>query len=363
VSLVQIGLKKVELGRVASSGTAESEEHSRISRHAAHQDIHPPSLQKPVGGFWDLMSRTLIGIDKASTPHVKQEKHMKKAHQIHRVHQVQQVHQKKEAMTPLGFVSVQTKEVQEQRRFGSFLSMGGHICAEGLLQSTKGALAHRKASVQGSLYAQSQVANQTCADRGFELMGGPDSCFPGLRTYFRKREDHAAFLNEESKALSAFQAKHKLSGREAGLMAACMCHPDSTALSLIGHHCEGLEGFHGAWVHRHPETNEELVCSEGPLSLPALGLAAASEPLTELLMQGRDIVSPTSCAHLGFPVKLVEADKCLPGLSMWSKKSSGVDQGLAKLSMMEEKLATPSSNVAMNDGPVACALKASKVPP
>jgi len=146
-------------------------------------------------------------------------------------------------------------------------------------------------------------------------------------------------------------------------MAACMCHPDSTALSLVGHHCEGLEGFHGAWVHRNPETKEELVCSEGPLSLPAVGLAAVSEPTTELLMRGRDIVSPTSCAHLGFPVQLVAADKCLPGLSMWTKKNSAVDQGVAKLSMMEEKLATPSREVASANGPVACALRMSKALP
>jgi len=236
------------------------------------------------------------------------------------------------------------------------------MCVEGLLQSATGALAHKKVSVQGSLYKESQVANQTCADRGFNLKGGADSCFPGLKTFFRKREDHAAFIDEESKALSAFQAKHKLSVRQAGLMAACMCHPDSTALSLIGHHCEGLQGFHGAWVHRNPETKEELVCSEGPLSLPALGLAAVSEPTAELLMQGRDVVSPNSCARLGFPVQLVAADKCLPGLSMWTKNNSAVDQGLEKLSMME-KLATPSSEVASANGPVACALRTSKALP
>lgn len=346
LSLVQIGLKKVELGRGSGLKPGEWQElSSSVRSDALHQEVQPRSRQ--FSSIWDLMSKTLAGVDRASAPSGPKERgRIIKA-----------------AKAPMEFVSVQTKEVQDERPLlGSFLSTDGHFCAEGLLQNAKGALAHRKASVQGSLYKKSQVANQTCADRGFNLKGGTDSCFPGLKTYFREREDHAAFLDEESMALSAFQAKYKLSLRQAGLMAACMCHPDSTALSLIGHHCEGLEGFHGAWVHRNPETKEELMCSEGLLSLPALGLAAVSEPTAELLMQGRDTVSPTSCAHLGFPVQLVAADKCLPGLSMWTKKHSAVDQGLAKLSMMQDRLVTPSSKVASADGPVACALRATKAP-
>jgi len=347
VSLVQIGLKK-ELGRISASGSAESEESSsRVSSHAS-QDFQSPMPHKPLNGVWDLLTRTLAGVDRAAAPHMQLKQ---QAPQL----QVQQ----QEPANPVGFVSIQAKEVQENPVFGSFLSMGGHFCAEGLLQSTKGVLVHRKASVQGSLYRDSQVSNQTCADRGFNLKGGSDSCFPGLKTFFREREDHAAFLDEESRALSAFQATHKLSARQAGLMAACMCHPDSIALGLIGHHCEGLKGLLGAWVHRNPETKEELICSEGPLSSPGLGLAAASEPTMEFLMQGRDTVSPTSCAQLGFPVQLAAVDRCLPGLSMWTKENSAVDQGLAKLSMMEEKLATPRNEV----GLVACALRALKALP
>jgi len=240
LSLVQMTLKQVELGHVSGSATTESEEQSsHVSLHASH---HSP-LQHS-SGVWELVSRTLAGMatvqevatmspipDWTFTPRLLQERSETRA----RI--------EKFAGPPVGFVSIQTKEVQEKRRFGSFLSKGGYLCAEGDLQSVKMALAHRKASVQGSLYRESQVSNQTCADRGCDLKGGTDRCFPGLQTYFREREDHTAFIKEESKALSAFQAKHKLSVHQAGLMAACMCHPDSTAMSLIGHHCEGLQSF------------------------------------------------------------------------------------------------------------------------
>lgn len=220
----------------------------------------------------------------------------------------------------------------------SFISTNGLFCVEGPPRAAEGALALKKAGVQGALYSESYaMSGKKCTDHGFSLIGGPDTCHPGLTTYFKDRAGHVAFLEAETQALENYRAQYSLPAQQVNLMAACMCHPDSSVMHFAAGHCSLLEGLTGALVHRNPNTGSELTCSEGPLQRSAFVLAMLKSS-AQLPMHLLDQIVPMSCSELGFTVQSATADHCLTGMHTWTHGPASTDKGAEDFATFEQDL-------------------------
>jgi len=225
----------------------------------------------------------------------------------------------------------------------SFTSDDGQFCAEGAPRFAEGTLALKKAGVQGALFSGSYTHGKSCLKRGFALLGGVDSCHLGLTTYFKDKPGYHKFMQAEVTALKNFRAQNKLPEGRTNLIAACMCHPDSTIMAHVVNQCAELAHETGAWVHTDPQTGTGLVCSEGPLRDATFSLAALKSTAS-LPMHLNDSVAVKSCAALGFPVQHSLNDHCFSKMSVWTSEPADKDQGLKEFQAVQEKLLSGGFN-------------------
>jgi len=222
-------------------------------------------------------------------------------------------------------------------RTSSFTSNSGLFCAEGPARIAEGALALKKAGPLGALYSEVFVkSNLTCAQRGYAHSGGEDGCYPGVRTFFQSSEAKASFEGAEAQALEAFQANYSLPAPQAGLLAACTCHPGSAKRFSRGAECASLGNLTGSWVHRSPETGHELLCDDGPIVTATVALATLKST-AQLPMHQHDQIAPVACSARGFPQRFFMIDHCFPPMWMWTR-TKGEDTGLDESGQVEGAL-------------------------
>lgn len=185
---------------------------------------------------------------------------------------------------------------------GPLRALPGLYCAEGEPRAAESALAIQKAMPTGGHFNESFGETGTCAARGFlQTAAGPDECTPAVSVFFQSPGDATKYQNNSVAHLKAYAQRYELAFDTAYLMMACNCVDGSPLLLKADHQgqCKaGLKDAIGAWVHRDPWNNHQLMCDQGPFVFATRALATLkSSP--QLPMHFRDQISPLGCAKMG----------------------------------------------------------------
>jgi len=227
----------------------------------------------------------------------------------------------------------------------SFTSKDGLFCVEGRLRELEGGLALKKSGIHGGLYNTSFAKKGvTCADLGYTLSGGKDSCYTGLTTFYKSEAGRTVFVARETAALVGYADRYKIQKNVASLMADCSCHPQSLKMAARQDQCGVLympgplgPVMPGAYVYTNPYNGDELVCIEGPFQSATYALAVMKSS-AQLAMHPYDQIAATTCKALGFPVQTAPQDHCFPQGTMWIRTESSDDPGMLESAQVEDKL-------------------------
>lgn len=219
----------------------------------------------------------------------------------------------------------------------SFVSNDGLVCAQAASRTAEGALAVRKAGPRGLLYNTTQAANTSCEALGYRLAAGNDSCYPGVQLFVRAEEDRPEVEAADAAALRGFAARYSLDVEQVALLAACACHPQSSAARAAKSRCPELDAVPGAWVHHDPSDGRELMCDEGPLLDATLALATLKSS-AQLSMHQHDQVAAATCRSLGFRELFPPDDHCFPRMHLWTRRGLDVDEGVDTAQRIEGEL-------------------------
>lgn len=176
-----------------------------------------------------------------------------------------------------------------------------------------------KAMPRGALYTKifAHANGTSCLSRGYAHADGEDQCYPGLRRFFKKKNDRSDFEESERRTLQLFGLRYHLPKRTVSLMDTCTCHVNSAKRLPIAESCTDLDNMPGAWVHRNPWSGKELVCLWGPFEQATRALAVLKSTM-QLPMHLEDQIIPMECNALGFKYKDPLPDHCF-NLDMHTK--------------------------------------------
>jgi len=221
---------------------------------------------------------------------------------------------------------------------GAFTSSNGALCAQSDARTIEGFLALKKAGPHGKAFFRTHAYKTTCEAMGFTLPGGEDACYPKIQLFFRQEDHRGAYARFERNLLRSYGGKWSIPEETIVLLAACTCHPHSAAMRAVHGQCERLENMTGSWIHRDPESNEGLICFEGPMQQATYSLATMKSSV-QVMMHMADQVSPLPCSEHGFKEKHEDPDQCFPRMNLWAKtKPFGSDRGIRQSRRVEYDL-------------------------
>mmetsp|Transcript_90474 Transcript_90474/g.256432 ORF Transcript_90474/g.256432 Transcript_90474/m.256432 type:complete len:443 (-) Transcript_90474:19-1347(-) len=161
----------------------------------------------------------------------------------------------------LGFPDLM--KAKSEASVGHFLSIDGHACFEGEMQTAGNALALKKATPYGEVFNMSETAAGKCGDRGYNFHVGKDDCYAGMQVFTRSQYEMMAYKLHKHNRLSDYSKHYNLDYHRVELMVACSCHPKSHLREQRKADCPALGPMQLSWVRTLPVSGE-LACDQGP---------------------------------------------------------------------------------------------------